>query len=60
MAKKTTPKKRQEVIGARLGTIDMLDRLKPMLSREKGVPISAALALEVALKEALAKRGVNL
>jgi hypothetical protein len=58
MAKKA-PKKRQEMTAARIGTRAKLDRLKPVLEREKGVPISGALALEVALNEALAKRGMK-
>lgn len=59
MAKKPTTKKRQEMTASRIGTRDKLDRLKPLLEREKGVPISGAVALEVALIEALAKRGVK-
>lgn len=56
MGKQGQPPRRQEVIGVRLGTRDKIERLKPMLEREKGVPISGSVALDVALNEAIAKR----
>lgn len=57
MAKKVVDRLRyQEMIAARPGTRAKLVTLKRLFEAEKGVPVSGAVALELALTEILAAR----
>lgn len=53
-ASKAAP--RQEKIGARVGTWAMVQAIAAHISEQTGVPVSGAVALEIAVREALDRR----